>query len=1212
MRRSLLILGIVLAALLAAAALVPWWLGFALAHAGPRFGLTIRRYERNGYGRFTVYGIDFRRGPVHVWIERATASTPLLWLAHNLAGAPDPVVAGRWSTVVVAEGAQARPATPRGWVPLRERLRLIADRLDRWLPVAEAGSGTVTWPSGELTFASVRWAKRTVTTPEIGYRILRAAVTASFPTEGTIHATARDEAHDLTASLQAEGSKVAGELGWSGQRAAVDAVFGPAGWAPGEAHLRADHWDLPAARLRLGAEYAQLRGTGSVDWSAGALTADVSMQGEPRAGTPAPPVALRLHGAWRNGLFLVEQLEADLPGIKAHLTEPVAIDRTGRLRSAPSRFVVEAELAQQPWATARGRLRGEGRISPGVAQGIARIDFSIAGDAPAIGSAQIAHADAAGTFEWPRLQFRTVHLRASDGSEVSGTGGWDFRGRELIAASVRGILSRGLVARWIPAEVGFKTVAFEAAASGRWPNLEHHGQLETAQLDLPKIVPLRVSARWNGTGATIARLEATATGAKVAVAAAGSADLSGLRVANLSLRENGGATLELAQPFSLRWRPHLESGPLQLVGGDTRIAAAWRWGPTGSVDVDASRITSGWLGGFMAIPAAAWSINSFRLQGHWDRGPAIYTARAVIALPLGGDRAALLAAELRGDGQGTEIRSLRASEGEGAIVTATGRVPLVFRPGQRPLVELRENGPFALEAVTTANPGFWEKLTEVSGVEIVQPEARVHLGGTLAQPRGDAEFRAVRIAPVPGRFKWKWPKIEQVDLRVTGARDGVRVDSFSVALDGQAVRADGWVPVTAEHWAELLRDPRLLAEHGDVHVQVPDADLSAIAQYVPAYLAPSGRLELDLLLKSDRTVNGYVRIRGATSRPLGPLGVLQEVSADVRFEGRTVRLQDVTARMGGQLVTLRGQADLPEYRKPRLDFTLQGQNLPFVRRTGLLVRGDLDLTLKTLADGPTEIGGQVRLRDSLFLEDLRSFLPSGAKGGGGLRPPYFSIEMPPLNAWRLAVTVHGDRFMRFRTPVFNGTASANFRLDGLLASPRVTGEAVIDEGTIRLPFASFDVHQGEVRLTADQAEPQLMVIGTARHYGYDLRLELTGPVSAPILTFSSSPPLESEQVLLMVMAGEAPHNEVATSDRQRAARFGAFFGQSLLGSFGGGAGGADRLTISSGEDISAQGRETYSIEYRLNNRWSLTGEYDEFDEYIGGVKWRVYQKGGRR
>ena len=46
--------------------------------------------------------------------------------------------------------------------------------------------------------------------------------------------------------------------------------------------------------------------------------------------------------------------------------------------------------------------------------------------------------------------------------------------------------------------------------------------------------------------------------------------------------------------------------------------------------------------------------------------------------------------------------------------------------------------------------------------------------------------------------------------------------------------------------------------------------------------------------------------------------------------------------------------------------------------------------------------------------------------------------------------------------------------------------------------------------------------------------------------------------------------------------------------------------ISTGEKVSRGGRETYRIEYDLNGRWSLIGEYDEFDDYNAGLKWKIY------
>jgi translocation and assembly module TamB len=92
----------------------------------------------------------------------------------------------------------------------------------------------------------------------------------------------------------------------------------------------------------------------------------------------------------------------------------------------------------------------------------------------------------------------------------------------------------------------------------------------------------------------------------------------------------------------------------------------------------------------------------------------------------------------------------------------------------------------------------------------------------------------------------------------------------------------------------------------------------------------------------------------------------------------------------------------------------------------------------------------------------------------------------------------------------------------------------------------------------------------------------------------------------MVMTGAAPSNASTYSSSQRFARLGTYLGQSLLGSLGDDPTSADRLSISSGENVSRQGRETYDVEYKLADRWKWVGEYDEFDDYNIGLKWRLY------
>lgn len=1209
MRRLAIISGSVAVAIGAALATLPWWLGPAIAVGGRPFGLSFARYARHGYSHFVLEQVRVQRRNVLVQIERIEAETPLLWLWHRWTGRPEFVVAGDWTADAQPQTGERETRSARGWTPLYGKIDRAGDQLERWLPRARVGAGVVTWPKGQLTFAPGTWERRRLTVADVGYRALHAAAELTLPADGAmrLRLVSADEAWQL--SLTSAGATISGSGEWIGQRADIAAQFPNEGWKPDEFSVRAEHWEIPGDRLKLGRQYRMVRGDGGVEWHEGRLQANLTASGEPAPDTPAPPLAVEMRGEGDARSFSVEALRISLPGVTAQLSDPVIVERSGRLRSGSSRFTFESELEQLPWLAAAGRARGEGQITAD-AQGRAAVIFSVAGEGVKLARAELSRVAIDGRLDWPQLTITTGRVEAGDGSALDFAGGWDFRAHTVHDVNARGQISAALVEPWIKRDVRFDTVSLEAHADGPWRTAAHSGKFTAANLRLPKLKPLQVEGEWRGRGATVETFAAEATAGLLELHATGSADREHVAIEALRLALEKEPPLELASPVEIRWRPNWNAGRIRLAGGNVEIDAALTGEAEKQLTFSARHVRSEWVRELIVLPPTAWAIDALSVQGKWGAGAAEFAGESALTIHLGPDRAAQIAAKFRGNGEGLDIEPLRIAEGTGPIVDATAHLPIVIRPAQRPIVDASTEERFTLKAATSPNEGFWQKIAELTGVEVVGPEARVDLTGSWNAPRGEAHLRAARISPQKNRFKWRWPKVENLAVDFTGDRDGLKLDQLAVAVEGQAVRASGRVPNSAERWRDWLENPREFLQEGEWHVEIPDADLAAIAQHIPAYLAPKGRLQLDLTSTPQTGISGIVRVRDAASRPLGPLGVLQDVNAEIRLADRKVELHEVAARMGGQRVALQGRAELPEDGEPRMELRLKGENLPFVRRTGLLLRGDLDLKLEMRRVARAAITGTIKLRDSLFLSDLRALIPSGTKGSA-TRPPYFSVDAPPVNTWRLDVDVLGEKFMRLRTPVFNGTASAHFHVAGTLGEPRATGEATIENGSIRLPFASFDVRQGELRLTPDQTQPQLLINGTTRRYGYDLRLELTGPVTAPNLTFTSSPPLAAEQVLLMVMAGQAPHDEITTTDRQRMARFGAFFGQSLLGTLGGDAAGADRLTISSGENISEQGRETYSIEYRLNDRWSLTGEYDEFDDYYGGFKWRIYTKGGR-
>jgi len=343
------------------------------------------------------------------------------------------------------------------------------------------------------------------------------------------------------------------------------------------------------------------------------------------------------------------------------------------------------------------------------------------------------------------------------------------------------------------------------------------------------------------------------------------------------------------------------------------------------------------------------------------------------------------------------------------------------------------------------------------------------------------------------------------------------------------------------------------------------------------------------------------------------VGAIRDIGLKLTFAQRELQLIHGTANIGGATVSMVGKADLRgtewmEGVPPPLQFTLRGTNVPLAREPESIVRADLDLRVVKTNEKPAVISGQARVHDSYYLSDLSDLVPSKA-ASPKRRPPYFSIDVDPLATWGLNVEVKGERGFRVRSTLFNGQISLNLKLTGTLKEPIALGEAKIDTGTVRFPFANLEVQQGFVTLTSQNPyEPQLLVTAASKQFGYDVRMEMTGPADAPVIKFNSTPPLSSEQLVLMLTAGELPRGEFNLTPQQKAQTVALFLGKDLLAKLGFGDQSEERLSFSSGQEITEQGKPTYSLEYKLTDRWSVVGEYDRFNAYNAGLKWRVYSK----
>ncbi|HLP00513.1 MAG TPA: translocation/assembly module TamB domain-containing protein, partial [Opitutaceae bacterium] len=730
--------------------------------------------------------------------------------------------------------------------------------------------------------------------------------------------------------------------------------------------------------------------------------------------------------------------------------------------------------------------------------------------------------------------------------------------------------------------------------------LAHRGRATVAQLERPPLRPTTVALEWTGRAQTLDALTATAETGGAALRVVGAANRDGAEV------------LTLAAPATIEWTPEWRVDAVRLDGPGGRLEVAIGAGPQRAFHIAARGLGKALINDWIAVEGPEWTVDSLDANGRTQDGALLFELAGAgnAAVERGRARIEISAT---GERDGVVVQRLTISDDAGVpLAQASGRVPVMGSSAPALQWRLLRDGQVELQAESRPGSALWPLLAARFGLRLEAPQARLRLEGTVERPQGSLEIDVSRLGRIAGEKESSLPEVENLALRARIERDGLVVESLAASIEGQAVRASARLPVAPHDWARLARKPADFDwREAEATLELPSADLGRLARSIPGFPLAQGRLTVTANLARGGRVTGSLRLVEGASRPLPPVGVLQNVTAEAELAGRAIELRELSAQLGGEAVTLRGRVDLTDFAAPRLALELAGRNVPLARKAGLLLRSDLALSARTDDAGRTRLAGTVELHDGLVLADLQQFIPTGVRGTER-PPPYFAVEQAPFRDWTLDVAITGARGVRLHTPVATGFVSPRLRLEGTLGAPLAVGELNLESGRILLPFAGFEVQLGSVRLSReDPYHPQLNLAATSRRYGYDLRLEGRGSVGQPILTLSSVPALTSEQVWLLVMAGQRPDDTAGAAglaDRKRLTALGTYLGRGFFN--GSGSDDPDRLTISSGEQLTQQGGETYLVEYLLGRRWSLVGEYDEFDDYNVGVKWRVYQTGG--
>ncbi len=1037
---KILLIGLIVAAI--ALLSLPWWLGAAGRPVLRAWDISIGRYERIGYARFKIDEVKFTRPGLTVTVNGLEAPTPLLWFRT----AAREVSAQTWRVQVTPSPTPAtKPAAVDGLPALHRTVAEVLRTLTQRLPRFSTGPGEVDWGAGHLALAEARWADATFTAKSLRLAGPTFDLAAQL-TDETIALVVTAEADDLRGRLQWTETAVTGQFEVWAQPATLNARFAPSGWIPDTASLTAEHWDIPAQRVRLEALYTQLTGSGRLDWRDRVFTLTAEARAMPKDGVKAPPLTGKIAAQGDLRALTISALHLDAPFAQANLTAPVVFGFDGQAQGEPARLTFQADLAQLPWLEAGGRAAGTITVSG--EPSTLRQDLAFTLTDLVWREFTLSRATARGVLQWPRLDLSSLELQLDETSRLTARGAFDWSTHELQAVALAGTVQPAWFARWLPADTRWQDATLTASLSGPLKAPQHSGQMELGEFETGPLKPVSLAVTWTGSGELLGNFSATAKTENSTLQLAGTGRTGGLVLREASFAADGDELLTLTAPARLSWAPFFALSGLELHGADRSLAFTGSFGEAPAFTLTAKNIESTWPAAWVELRGPAWQVATLDASGQTG-------ADGVLAFTLGltgeirlPEQSARVEVAATGDAQGVQLTALKVTEENRVLTQATGRLPLRLLPQSAPRWQFDDSAPLELLATSERDSPLWTALAEQVGLELTGAAARAELSGTLKAPAGELAVTIASLQANTGRWAGRLPTVKEFNLQATAGRNAVQITTLTAMIEGQPLRATAELSMDDGRWQGLLKNPRAFSWQDAVaRVEIPDADLAPLARRLPDFFASQGTFTAFVELARGGNWHGSLKLSGATTRPIPALGVVQEINAALSLSGRTITVESFSGLLGGEAVTLQGSVTLRPQAEPNVDLTLRGQNLPLVRRAGLLVRSDLDLKALTNAAGVTRVSGRVTLRDGLVLTDLASLLPTGPRGVPR-PPPYFAVEAAPFNAWPLAVEVRGRRALRVRTPVFHGTASVNFALGGTLGEPRAVGEVTVDDGRI--------------------------------------------------------------------------------------------------------------------------------------------------------------------
>ena len=391
----------------------------------------------------------------------------------------------------------------------------------------------------------------------------------------------------------------------------------------------------------------------------------------------------------------------------------------------------------------------------------------------------------------------------------------------------------------------------------------------------------------------------------------------------------------------------------------------------------------------------------------------------------------------------------------------------------------------------------------------------IRVVGELYNPealRIDTSVEQVNLALLDYRLR------NQSPIRLSVENNVLKVDSLRLVGDDTELDLTGSVNLTEQSLG--------LQANGA-------ANLAVLQGFLPD-IRSSGRAEVTARISGTAaapTVAGNALLTNGRMRSLLFPHALEEVNGIATFDAGGVRLDGITARLGGGAVRFGGRIGLAAYQLSEFDVTAVGEDMNLRYPEGMRSTVDASLGLQGPATVPL-VTGTVNVKSATW---ARGF---GASGGlfsgltGGDTPiPAVEGQVAAASNVRFDVRLQAPSTLRVDNDEAHIVASADLTLRGTLDRPLLFGRAEIERGDVEFEGRRYVVTRGALDFAnANRIQPFFDIEAETRvrvpGQTYRVTMRMAGTTERMNPQFTSDPPLQTLDILTLLFSDQAPSGDI--------------------------------------------------------------------------------------